>query len=338
MVSGLFFTAGQSLFEVKRTDTTWELHEHETTWDLMCVAIDPLQKERIYIGTFDHGLKISDDGGKSWQSAGEGISSDRIMSVAISTREVINGYHVLWVGTEPSSIFRSEDGGKSWVSFPSLLQLPSRSTWSFPPRPYTHHVQSIQPDLHEKNRIFAGIELGGVMKSEDRGETWEDRKANSQFDCHNLTMNKLAPGRIYEAAGGGYAESHDGGKTWQTINEGLDHYTYLYDIAVDPANPNTMIASAAERARTAYVPERAKTVLVRREKDQPWKIIKEGLPKPEGSSIFSLLSSNSEPGVFYAVNNLGVFKSKNAGKSWNRMPVHWPQHLKHQRVRGFVSL
>lgn len=338
MVSTFYFIAGRSLFKVKKADTKWRLCEYETDWELMCLAIDSHPKERLYVGTFEHGLKISDDGGKTWYTAGKGISYDRIMSVTVSPTEVKNGYRVVWVGTEPSSLFRSEDGGNSWTSFPTLLQLPSRPTWQFPPRPYTHHIQSIQPDIYEENRIFVGIELGGVMKSDDKGKTWEDRKPNSQFDCHNLTMNTLAPGRIYEAAGGGYAESRDGGKTWETINDGLGRYTYLYDIAVDPADPDTMIASAAERARTAYVPARAKTVIIRREKGKPWEVVKEGLPQPEGASIFSLLSHEKEPGVFYAVNNIGMFRSEDGGKKWERFPTNWPDHLKQKRIRGFVAL
>src|SRR5690625_1418945 len=110
MVNALYFTAGQSLFEVKKADTTWELTEYITNWDLMCVAVDPL-KERLYVGTFDHGLNISDDGGQTWKSVGNGISYDRIMSIAVSPTEVKNDYHIVWAGTEPSSLCRSEDGG-----------------------------------------------------------------------------------------------------------------------------------------------------------------------------------------------------------------------------------
>src|SRR5699024_530574 len=152
---------------------------------------------------------------------------------------------VVWAGTEPSGLYRSEDGGTTWATFPNLLKLPSEPTWSFPPRPHTHHVRWIQPDLHDSNRIYVGIELGGVMKSEDQGEIWEDRKIDSQYDCHTLTMTKQVPGRVYEAAGGGFAQTKDSGKTWETVNEGLDPYTYLVDIAVDPADPDTIIDSAA---------------------------------------------------------------------------------------------
>src|SRR5690625_7534024 len=72
MVSILYFTADRSLFEIKKANTNWVMNEYETNWELMCVAVDP-QKGRLYVGTFDHGLRISDDGGKTWRLAGNEI-------------------------------------------------------------------------------------------------------------------------------------------------------------------------------------------------------------------------------------------------------------------------
>ena len=334
----LFVAVGHSVVEVSKDNSTWTLNEHEVKHRFLCLAADPVRYGRLYAGTFDDGLWISDDHGKTWHSAGEGITHNRIPSVTVSPTEQNNGYSVVWVGTEPSGLFRSEDGGETWTDCPSLLELPSEPTWSFPPRPYTHHVRYIQPDLHDPQRIFVGVELGGVMRSVDQGKTWEDRKPGSQYDCHTLTMHLATKGRIYEAAGGGYAESLDGGKTWKTINDGLDPYTYLVDIAVDPANEHTMVASAAKRARTAYNPDTAETVIVRRTEKESWTIVSEGLPKPEGSTVFALQTHDTKPGVFFAVNNLGIYQSKDAGQTWDHLPVDWPEHLTNERVRGFVTL
>lgn len=334
----LYFTAGNALFEIRKETQYWTMEEKQAPETFLCLAADPAQTGRLYAGTFDDGLWISDDSGNSWRPAGSGISHSRVMSVAVSPNEFKNGYRVVWAGTEPSGLFRSEDGGQTWTDCPALLDLPSRSSWSFPPRPHTHHVRWIEPDLHNEDGIFVGIELGGVMKSVDKGGHWEDRKPNSQFDCHTLTMNPQAHNRIYEAAGGGYAESFDAGKTWQTMNEGLDPYTYLVDITVDPADPDVMVASASKGPHVAYNPDNASTVIVRREKGQPWEVINEGLPEPDGSSIFTLASHASEPGVFYAVNNHGVYRSADAGKTWRRLPVKWPEDLKNKRIHGFAIL
>ena len=50
---------------------------------------------------------------------------------------------VVYAGTEPSNLYRSEDGGETWQLLPELRQLPSEPRWSFPPRPWTHHVSTI---------------------------------------------------------------------------------------------------------------------------------------------------------------------------------------------------
>lgn len=336
MQSELYFVIGHSFVEIKRENEKWILKDKPFEHQFYCLANDPNRPGRFYAGTFDNGLWLSNDFGDTWSPVGSGISQQRVLSVAVSPIDTNDGYGVVWAGTEPSGLFRSEDGGETWTECSTLLDLPSKSTWRFPPRPYTHHVRYIQPDIHDTNRIFVGIELGGVMKSEDRGKSWEDRKPGSQFDCHTLTMHPQAEGRIYEAAGGGYAESLDGGKTWQTINDGLNPYTYLVNIAVDAGDPDTIVASAATSARKAYNPDTAETVVVRREKSQAWEIIGTGLPEPSRSNVFAFASN--EAGIFYAVNNQGMYHSKDAGKSWERLPVDWPEHFKTARVWELIAI
>lgn len=335
MEFSLFFIADRSIYEVRHNNGSWELMEKEHPYEFHCIAIDPKKAGRMYIGTFDDGLMVSDDYGKTLKPVGEGITHPRVLSVAVSEDE--GGQSIVWAGTEPSELFYSKDNGKTWQDSPELPKLPSHTTWSFPPRPYTHHVRYIQPDIHDPKQIFVGIELGGVMRSLDQAKTWEDRKPNSQYDCHTLTMNAQAKGRIYEAAGGGFAESTDGGNTWATKNEGLGDYTYLVDVETDPQNPDVIITSAAKSARTAYMPSRAHTVIARREGDGDWEIIEEGLPHPDGASIFSLTTRDEELGTFYAVNNLGLYRSTDSGKSWQNIQLDWPERLKEKRIRALIS-
>ncbi|MFD1067854.1 WD40/YVTN/BNR-like repeat-containing protein [Oceanobacillus locisalsi] len=333
-----YFSAGSSVYEIKKEEQGWVMEERPTPAPFLCLAADPSRKGRLYGGTFNEGLWISNDSGKTWMPAGSGITHNRVMSVAVSPTEVKNGYHVVWAGTEPSGLFRSEDGGETWSDCPALLDLPSKSSWSFPPRPYTHHVRWIEPDRHEENRIFVGIELGGVMKSEDKGASWEDRKPDSQYDCHALTMHPRVTGRIYEAAGGGYAESFDSGNTWKTVNQGLGSYNYLVHIAVDAGNADTMVAAAAQGPYEAYDPARARTIVVRRENGDSWSSVEHGLPAAEGSSVFALTSHPSKAGFFYAVNNRGFYLSDDAGKTWESALADWPDYLKTKRIHGFVMV
>src|SRR5699024_7163656 len=156
----------------------------------------------------------------------------------------------------------TEDGGMTWTDCPELLELPSGPEGSFPPRPETHHVRTIQADLHDTEMISVGIELGGEMRSLDSGASWEDRRSGFDHDSDAIKEQPFVRGRIYEAAGEGFAESTDGGDSWVKFNDGLRDYTYMVDVAADPGDADTMIASVATGPYSAYIPERANTRLV----------------------------------------------------------------------------
>ena len=216
-----------------------------------CVAVDPTNPDRVFAGTFDHGVYRSKDGGKTWTSLADGIPHKRIPSIAISPSHQENGMPVVYAGTEPSNLYRSEDNGETWTEFPTLPELPSAPTWSFPPRPWTSHVRWISLSHHDPELIFAGIELGGVMRSQDGGETWEDRKPGSQPDSHAIATHPVDPSRVYEAAGGGVAVSTDAGDTWNRADEGMDRH-YCWALAVDPDDPDLWYVSATHGARYAH--------------------------------------------------------------------------------------
>jgi len=67
-----------------------------------------------------------------------------VFSVAIGAAD-----GALYAGTEPSRLFVSRDGA-GWEELEALQDIPSRERWSFPPRPWTHHVRWIAPDPHRE--------------------------------------------------------------------------------------------------------------------------------------------------------------------------------------------
>lgn len=303
--------------------------------DCQCLAADPHRDGRLYCGTFQEGLWFSDDAGASWRPSPTALDHPAVMSVAVSPLETDGKHGVVWAGTEPSALYRSEDGGDTWQECSALQDLPSKPSWSFPPRPWTHHVRWVEPDANDADRIFAGIELGGVMRSLDRGKTWEDRKPGSQHDCHTLRTHPLAPGAVYEAAGGGFAESHDGGDTWSGMDEGLRHH-YLWGLAADPANPDILVLSASPGARAAHDDQQAQAQLHRRAGDGPWQPLQEGLPSPDGTRAYTLATNRIEPGTFYAATRQNIFRSVDAGLTWRQLDVAWPDNTVLTNVNAMV--
>src|SRR5690625_3121237 len=101
MSNDLLFIAGEALFHVSKQNCEWSIKERKTPYSFYCIAAYAI-KGRIYGGTFDNGLYISEDSGKSWFPVGAGITNDRVLSDSVSTIEVKNGDHVVWASTEPS--------------------------------------------------------------------------------------------------------------------------------------------------------------------------------------------------------------------------------------------
>lgn len=317
-----------------------------------CLAADPLRPELLYCGTADAGLWKSADGGYTWEPVGEGIASSNVTAVAVSAAERVGergSEHgsergVVYAGTEPSALHSSEDGGGSWRELEKMVELASYPQWSFPPKPHTSHVRWISTDPATPGRLFVCIEAGALIHSDDRGQTWRDRVADGPIDTHTLAVRADAPGRLYSAAGDGvfyagygYSESPDAGASWIRYAEGLAHH-YLWGLAVDPADPDTVVVSAATGPRQAHSPDAAQSTIYRRQGGEPWQEVTEGLPSPEGM-ISSVLASNpDEPGVFYALNNHGLYRSPDTGVSWRRMQIPWPErYLRHHPGALVVS-
>lgn len=237
---------------------------------VQCLAADPRDRETLYAGTRGSGVWKSRDGGARWTRLA--MSQPDVFSLAVSAAD-----GALYAGCEPSHLFVSRDGGTTWRELDALRALPSAPDWSFPPRPWTSHVRWIAPCPHEAGRLLVGIELGGLMLSEDGGETWADHRPGAQRDVHCLAWHPSTPDRAYEAGGGGAAQSHDGGETWSPADEGRDR-DYCWGLAVHPDNPDTWFVSAAPGPRAAHDPDRnAQAVIYRRRGGGPWQAVCDGL-------------------------------------------------------------
>jgi photosystem II stability/assembly factor-like uncharacterized protein len=215
------------------------------------LALDPRDPARMYVGTLDDGLYASADGGRTWRNDNPGLADRRVMSVAVSPSHQVSGISVVYAGTEPSNLYRSTDGGEHWEALPALRDIPSEPQWSFPPRPWTHHVSTIALHPTDPSRLAVGIELGGVMRSDDGGATWFDHNPEAHSDAHQLLTHPLAPDRLYESAGQGIARSEDLGDSWSRPEDGLDR-RYAWAQAIDPADPDLWYVSVSRGAFAAH--------------------------------------------------------------------------------------
>ena len=274
-----------------------------------CLAVDPNNPDIVYVGTSDEGLFGSSDGGKSWDRL-SGVAHPRVTAVAVSP---VDGG--LYAGTEPSSLFVSQDGGESWRELEELKNLPSAPSWSFPPRPWTSHVRSLALSPEDPNLIVAGIELGGVVRSTDGGESWQDQRPGAYADCHALATHVSAPATLYEAAGGGFAESKDFGESWTATDAGIAH-RYVWGLAVDRDDPALLYVSAAEGPGRAHSSGFSDAAIYRRNASSRWEPVIEHLAE----FPYALVADPDTTGALYAGFGDGsILRSSNAGSSWDEV-------------------
>ena len=274
-----------------------------------CLAVDSKDPDTVYVGTSDEGLFKSHDGGGSWDQL-SGIEHPRVTAVAVSPTD-----GALYTGTEPSALFVSHDGGASWRELEGMRNLPSAPTWSFPPRPWTSHVRAIALSHADPNVVVAGIELGGVVRSTDGGQTWQDQRPGAQPDCHSLAAHSDAPELLYEAGGGGFAQSHDFGDSWQSADDGMDLH-YVWGLAVDAEDPSLVYASAASGPGRAHGGGPSEATIYRRAADGIWEAVLEGL----AAFPYALCSDPESTGTLYAGLGDGtILRGQASGERWEEV-------------------
>jgi hypothetical protein len=228
------------LVRLQRDGRSWTAEPVLEDVGAACVAADGA---RVLVGTLASGAFASGDAGATWEHVE--LPEPGVFSVAISRAD-----GALYAGTEPSRLFVARDGAP-WAELEALQEIPSREQWSFPPRPWTHHVRWIAPDPHRAERLLVGIELGGLMYSDDGGATFSDHRPGAKRDVHSLAWHPRADGRAYQAAGDGAAWSRDGGRGWEAADTGRD-LRYCWALAVDPAEPERWYVSAASGPGAAH--------------------------------------------------------------------------------------
>ena len=233
----LYATTGDGLARLDEEGEAWAVELALSGSGAQCLAVDPADPDTVFVGLREDGVRRSVDAGRSWIDFE--LPEPGVFSLAVSAAD-----GAVYAGTEPSRLFRSDDRGESWRELEALLELPSRPNWSFPPRPWTSHVRWIAPSPYDPGLLLVGIELGGLMRSTDGGQSWQDHRPGAQPDVHSLAWHPHTAGRAYEAGGGGAAFSTDAGETWQPADEGRDRH-YTWSVAVDPDEPDCWYVSAS---------------------------------------------------------------------------------------------
>ncbi len=303
----LYAATGDGIARLEETSGAWSVKMFLAGSGAQCLAADPRDRDTVYAGLRDGGVRRSGDGGRTWVDCG--LPEPGVFSLAVGP---VDG--AVYAGTEPSRLFRSDDAGETWRELKALQELPSRPTWSFPPRPWTSHVRWIAPSPHDADLLLVGIELGGLMRSTDGGETWEDHRPGAQPDVHSLAWHPRAEGRAYEAGGGGAAWSDDAGETWHPADDGRDRH-YTWSVAVDPEDPDVWLVSASTGPFAAHGGRDPEAKIYRRRGNEPWEPVGNGLPDPLPAMPYALVASDGR--LFAGFADGRLWESRDRGDTWS---------------------
>ena len=211
------------------------------------VFVHPRDPNLVFAGTAD-GVYRSTDRGQNFRRAD---FPDRGVQVWSFLQDDSDPKRML-AGGSPVSIYRSEDGGASWKRMPDP-HLPVHAKMPFPCR-----VMRFARHPGRSAEIFAVLEVSGVMRSTDSGESWSDcsadllrlaeaeprlrsklvsdTEAEGMLDGHAVCISSADPDSVIIAVRMGLFRSKDQGKSWQDM--GVDRFspfTYGRDIKVSPA-------------------------------------------------------------------------------------------------------
>jgi photosystem II stability/assembly factor-like uncharacterized protein len=123
------------------------------------VAVDPKRPETVYAATGFKGIFKSRDGGITWAPASEGLPAEAdVVAVSVDPTYPLTLFAAVNLDAS-GGIYRSRDGGATWQRVKATEAL----------------VRDIAVDPRRPDRVYAGVERLGLLRSEDGGRDWGTR-------------------------------------------------------------------------------------------------------------------------------------------------------------------
>jgi len=244
---------------------------------------------------------------------------------------------VLYIGQVNGGVWKSQDYGRTWV--PIFDNQPTQSVGAIavaPSNPDIIYVASGE-GLHRPD-----LSVGdGIYKSSDGGKSWTHLGLREGQQIPALAVDPRDPNRLFAAVLGhpygpsaerGIFRSRDGGSTWEKVLA-KDENAGGSDIAMDPANPDVLYAGMWEVREGPWEDNNefqgtGGGLFKSSDGGNTWRQLTNGLPKD--LTQISIAVAASRPSRLYAVvgttekgdyasgAGLGVFRSDDAGETWQR--------------------
>lgn len=292
--------------------------------DVRVILPDPQDPNTIFVGTQD-GPHRSTDGGATWQKLDFPEANVVIWSLTIHPTRP----NVMYAGSAPIALYRSTDSGNSWHLLPNAISSCHCERDGFDSR-----VLRITVDPNRPDDIYAALEVSGVLRSTDGGDTWSDMSAplikladqphlhsnvggrhcghcEGILDSHATAVSSASPDTVFLGIRMGLFRSDDRGGTWYDTEIGrFSPLTYCHDVIVSRHDPKVLYTclspAAMSQNGTLYRSDNLA---------ETWTRIDRGTKAD--STLMAVCEHPTDPRRIYSVTRTGqVFGTEDGGGSW----------------------
>jgi photosystem II stability/assembly factor-like uncharacterized protein len=281
------------------------------------------------------GVFCSADDGRSWQPSG--IGDREVWDVASAPGDRSTLYAV----TEPAGLFLSRDGGTSWTEIAGFRSAPGFAEWCVPvtpPRP--GRARTIVLDPADPLRLVVGVEVGGVVLSEDGGRTWTMNRPGGNPDLHNIVAKPDEPGVLFASTGfgridrsepmeqriAGMFRSDDHGKSWRFQWKGLTP-PYTRPLCIDPRRPHAVTVGASPTAFSAAKDEDGAKAMLFQSVDggETWRSLGDASHSPSRAQFHAVAPDPDAAGHVLAGTDTGELWRVTPEARWTLVAQGMPQ-------------
>jgi photosystem II stability/assembly factor-like uncharacterized protein len=263
------------------------------------------------------------------RSIGPALTSGRVSDFAFHPYQ----WQVHYVAFASGNLWKTENNGITWTPV-----FENESSYSIgvveldPSNPNTVWVGS------GENNSQRSVAFGdGVYRSLDGGKSWKNMGLK---DSGHISMIRIDPddsntvwvaaqGPLWNSGGDrGLYKTIDGGETWEKLLE-IDEDTGANEFVIDPANPDSIVASSYQRRRHVWTLINGgpgSGIHKTTDGGKTWRKISKGLPEGDLGRI-GLAAAPTAPGTLYAIieaddKGKGVYRSTDFGESWEKRSGH----------------
>jgi len=236
-----------------------------TFWQMSCLQVDPDDAKKVYIGTEHSGMFVTRDGGKEWTRANPNVPCLTMSSILALSGKLL-------VGTMPAALYSTSEGG-GWQELKGVRQGATGGT--FPPNPdFAPRTRVLTVEKKTAGRLYAGIEVGGILVSDDDGRNWTSANEGlTDPDIHQILPCQAQVGLVVAACGEGVSRSTDRGSHWEKVTPPGGR-TYGNALAEDDMG-NIYMGITRDRPRTWTRAGRANSAIFKSNDGANWELLTE---------------------------------------------------------------